>query len=231
MPKCRHGHGRRSSSSQRCLPCRRTAFTRRPTRARRKRAGATPSKTIGSSATWASTMRRPAATLCAARRAASTSGSSGMVRGAGAQPSPSCGAGPAVDHDGLAVHERGRGGREEDAGIGDLLDLAPPAHAHAGRHRVVGLLGRGRVLLGEHAHVALGLHRSGGDAVHADALAAPGHAELAGEVDHRGLGGAVVRHHGRAVDARDRRDVDDGAAAAAGPSSACPPTCSRRRCR
>src|SRR6202040_819048 len=105
----------------------------------RNRAGATPSKTIGSSATWASTMRRPAATFCAARRAASTSGSSGMAGARGPASGRSAlaelGRGPAVDHDGLAVHERGGGGSEEDAGIGDLLDLAPAPHAHASRHR------------------------------------------------------------------------------------------------
>src|SRR5882724_3655484 len=98
---------------------------------------------MGSSATQAAEMRRPAATLWAARRAASTSGSSGIVRSALAE----LGRGPAVDHDGLAGHERRRGGGQEDAGVGDLLHLAPAPHADAGRDRVVGLLGGGRILL------------------------------------------------------------------------------------
>src|SRR5499425_1416323 len=79
MPKWRQGQGRRSSSNQRCLPWRRTARTRRPTRALRKRAGATPSKTMGSSAQRASTMRRPWATFMAMRRPHWTSGSSGIA--------------------------------------------------------------------------------------------------------------------------------------------------------
>src|SRR5581483_10671169 len=128
------------------LPCRRTAFTRRPSSARRMRAGATPSNTIGSFATWASVMRRPRATAWAARRAASTSGSSGMRPAAGL-PLAELRRRASVDHDGLAVHERGGGGGEEDAGIGDLLHPAPAAHAHPRGDRVVGLLGRGRVLL------------------------------------------------------------------------------------
>ena len=107
-------------------------------------------------------------------------------------------------------------GGEEDARVGDLVHLAPAPHARAARHRVVGLLRRGRVLLGQHAHVALGFHRAGRDAVDAYALPPPGHAQRAGEVDDGGLGRAVVRHHGRAVDPGDGGDVDDGPAAALG---------------
>jgi hypothetical protein len=79
MPKWTTSHGRRSSSNQKCLPWRRTARTRRPTSARRIRAGGTRSKTIGSSATVTEAIRRPAVTAAAARRAVSTSGSSGMA--------------------------------------------------------------------------------------------------------------------------------------------------------
>ena len=73
------GQGRRSSSSQRCLPCRRAARTRRPTRARRHTRGrVTPSKTMGS--VGAPHVDDAPAHRDAARRrraAASTSGSSG----------------------------------------------------------------------------------------------------------------------------------------------------------
>ena len=93
------------------------------------------------------------------------------------------------------------------------MDLAPAPHAHAAGHGIVGLLGHGRILLGQHAEVALGLDGSRGDAVDADALASPGHAEGAGEVDDGGLGRAVVRHHGRAVDACDGGHIDDDPAA------------------
>src|SRR6266481_4675047 len=126
------------------------------------------------------------------------------------------GARPAVHDDGRAVHESRGVGREKDARVGDLVHLAPAPHARPARHGVVGLLGRGRVLLGQHAQVSLGLDGPGRDAVDADALAPPRHAERAREVDDGGLGRAVVRHHGRAVDAGDGGDVDDDAAAALG---------------
>src|SRR3989442_1122143 len=61
--------------------------------------------------------------------------------------------------------------------------------------------------------VALGLDGPRRDAVHPDALARPRRAQLAREHDAGGLGRAVVRHHRRAVDAGDRRDVDDDASA------------------
>src|SRR5262245_15510636 len=102
--------------------------------------------------------------------------------------------GAAVDDDRLARHPRRGVGREEDARIGDLLDLAPPPHADARGDRVVRLLAvRPRLL--EHVQIALGLHGARGDAVHADALATPGGAELAGERDDARLGVAVWRHH------------------------------------
>src|SRR5712691_1449045 len=121
--------------------------------------------------------------------------------------------GAAVDDDGRPRHERRGVGRQEDARVRDLVHLAPAAHAHAIGHGVVRLLGRRGILLGQHVHVAFGLHRARGDAVDADVLPPPGHAERAREVDHGRLGGAVVRHHARAVDARDGRHVDDEAAA------------------
>src|SRR5712692_7006533 len=120
--------------------------------------------------------------------------------------------GPAVHHDGLPRHPRRRLGGEEEARIGDLVDLAPAPHADARRDGVVGLLAVGARLL-EHLEIPLGLDGARGDAVDADALAAPGRAELAREHDDGGLGRAVVGHHGRAVDAGDRGDVDDDAAA------------------
>src|SRR4030095_1852801 len=133
--------------------------------------------------------------------------------------------GAAGDDDRLARHPGRRIGREEDARVRDLLDLAPPTHADARGDRVVRLLAvRPRLL--EHVQVALGLHGPRRDAVHANALAAPGGAELAGERDDAGLARAVVRHHRRAVDAGDRRKIDDGAAGrllhhlAAGPLAA-----------
>src|SRR5882724_3824064 len=117
----------------------------------------------------------------------------------------------AVDDDRLARHPGRRIGREEDARVRDLLDLAPASHADARGDRVVRLLAvRPRLL--EHVQVALGLHRPRRDAVHANALASPGGAELACERDDAGLGGPVVRHHGGAVDAGDRRKIDDGTA-------------------
>src|SRR5215471_14528891 len=76
MPKCMASHGLRSSSSQRCLPCRRTPRTRRPSSARRTRDGGS-ANTMGSAVTTTPTMRRPRATPSARTRAASTSGSSG----------------------------------------------------------------------------------------------------------------------------------------------------------
>src|SRR5258705_9217249 len=116
-----------------------------------------------------------------------------------------------VVDDRLARHPGGRIGPEENAGVRDLLDLAPASHADARGDRVVRLLAvRPRLL--EHVQVALGLHRPRRDAVHANALASPGGAELACERDDTGLGGPVVRHHGGPVDARDRRKIDDGAA-------------------
>src|SRR5438552_4154285 len=118
---------------------------------------------------------------------------------------------PAVDDDRLARHPRRGVGGQEDARVRDLVDLAPAAHAHARGHGVVRLLAVGPRLL-EHVQIALGLDGAGSDAVHADALAAPGHAELAREHDDGGLGGAVVRHHRRAVHAGHRGDVDDHAA-------------------
>src|SRR5205809_3269114 len=121
-----------------------------------------------------------------------------------------------VHDDGRTVHEGGGLGSQENARVGDLVHLAPAPHARAVRHRVVGLLGGGRVLLGQHAQVPLGLDGAGGNAVDADALTPPGHAERAGEVDDGGFGRAVVRHHGGAVDAGDGGDVDDHAAAALG---------------
>src|SRR5262252_2907658 len=121
-------------------------------------------------------------------------------------------AGPAVDNDGGAGHERGGLGGEEDARVSDLLHLAPAAHSGAAGHRVVGLLGRRGVLLGQHAQIPLGLHWTGRDAVDADPLAAPGHAKLSREVDHGGLGRAVVGHHRRAVHPGDGGEVDDRAA-------------------
>src|SRR5215470_13563563 len=124
---------------------------------------------------------------------------------------PFAGARPAVDDDGGAGHERGGFRGEEDAWVGDLVDLAPPAHARAARHRVVGLLGHCGVLFGQHAQVPFGLHRPRRDAVDADAEATPRHSQLAGEVDHGGLGRAVVGHHRRAVDPGDGGEVDDGA--------------------
>src|SRR5215470_15745974 len=105
---------------------------------------------------------------------------------------PFAGARPAVDDDGGAGHERGGFRGEEDAWVGDLVDLAPPAHARAARHRVVGLLGHCGVLFGQHAQVAFGLHRPRGDAVDADAEATPRHSQLAGEVDHGGLARALA---------------------------------------
>src|SRR5215510_6929484 len=121
-------------------------------------------------------------------------------------------AGPAVDDDGGPGHER-RGLRgEEDARVSDLLHLAPAAHSGAAGHRVVGLLGRGGVLLGQHAQIPLGLHWTGRDAVDADPLAAPRHSKLSREVDHGGLGRAVVGHHRRAVHPGDGGEVDDRAA-------------------
>src|SRR5215467_2477663 len=93
-------------------------------------------------------------------------------------------AGPAVDNDGGAGHERGGLGGEEDARVGDLLHLAPAAHSGAAGHCVVGLLGRGGVLLGQHAEIPLGLHWTGRDAVDADPLAAPRHSKLSRDVDH-----------------------------------------------
>src|SRR5215813_5204234 len=121
-------------------------------------------------------------------------------------------AGPAVDNDGGAGHERGGLGGEEDARVGDLLHLAPAAHSGAAGHCVVGLLGRGGVLLGQHAEIPLGLHWTGRDAVDADPLAAPRHSKLSREVDHGGLGRAVVGHHRRAVHPGDGGEVDDRAA-------------------
>ena len=87
IPKWKMGQGRRSSSSQRCLPCRRTAVTRRPRSARAKRAGLTPSKTMGSGAHCTDVMRRAGHTLDQ-RAAASTSGNSGYAR---VPPSPARG--------------------------------------------------------------------------------------------------------------------------------------------
>src|SRR6266511_1524862 len=130
-----------------------------------------------------------------------------------ASPLAELGRGTAVHDDGRPRHER-RGLRgQEDARVGDLVHLAPAPHAHAIGHGVVGLLGRRGILLGEHAHVALGFHRPRRDAVDADVLSPPGHPERAREVDHGRLGGAVVRHHARAVDARDGRHSDDDATA------------------
>ena len=82
MPKCTSSQGRPSSSSQKCLPWRRTARTRRPRSAAITRRGVTPSKTIGSAAHHTPTMRRPTASAAVTRRAASTSGSSGTEAGA-----------------------------------------------------------------------------------------------------------------------------------------------------
>src|SRR5882724_197849 len=118
---------------------------------------------------------------------------------------------PAVDDDRLAGHPRRGVGGEEDARIGDLVDLAPAAHADARGHGIVRLLAVGPRLL-EHVQVALGLHRAGRDAVDTDALAPPRHPQLAREHDDAGLRGAVMRHHRGAVDAGDRRDVHDHAA-------------------
>src|SRR5260370_24571864 len=120
--------------------------------------------------------------------------------------------GPAVHHDGLPRHPRRRLGGEEEARRGDLVYLAPAPHADARRDGVVGLLAGGARLL-EHLEIPLGLDGARRDAVHAHALAPPGRAELAREHDDGGLGGAVVGHHGRAVDAGERGDVDDDAAA------------------
>src|SRR5499433_3185299 len=121
-------------------------------------------------------------------------------------------AGPAVDNDGGAGHERGGLGGEEDARVSDLLHLAPAAHSGAAGHRVVGLLGRRGVLLGQYAQIPFGIHWTGSAANGADQLAAPGHAKLSREVDHGGFGRAVVRHHRRAVHPGDGGEVDDRAA-------------------
>src|SRR5258705_342936 len=88
----------------------------------------------------------------------------------------------AVDDDRLARHPGRRIGREEDARERDLLDLAPASHADARGDRVVRLLAvRPRLL--EHVQLALGLHRPRRDAVHANALASPGGAEIAYGLD------------------------------------------------
>src|SRR5256885_17150000 len=89
---------------------------------------------------------------------------------------------PAVDDDRLARHPRRGVGGQEDARVRDLVDLAPAAHAHARGHGVVRLLAVGPRLL-EHVQIALGLDGAGRDAVHPDALPAPGHPELAPEPD------------------------------------------------
>src|SRR4029450_2147108 len=83
----------------------------------------------------------------------------------------------AVDDDRLARHPGRRIGREKDARIRDLLDLAPASHADARGNVVVGLLALRPPLL-DHVQVALGLHGPRRDAVHTNALAAPGGAEL-----------------------------------------------------
>src|SRR5262249_12208723 len=120
--------------------------------------------------------------------------------------------GPAVDDDGLTGHPGRRIGCQEDARVCDLLDPAPPPHADARGDRVVRLLAvRPRLL--EDVQIALGLDGTRRDAVHPDALAAPRGAELTGERDDARLGGAVVRHHRGAIDAGDRREIHDDAAA------------------
>src|SRR5262245_58662719 len=111
--------------------------------------------------------------------------------------------GAAVDDDRLARHPRRRVGREKDARIRDLLDLAPAPHPDARGDVVVGLLAiRPRLL--EHVQIALGLHGPRRDTVHTNALAAPGVAELTRERDDPGFLRAVMRHHRGAVDAGDR---------------------------
>src|SRR6267142_396240 len=84
--------------------------------------------------------------------------------------------GAAVDDDRLAGHPRRRVRSEKDARIGDLLDLAPPPHAHTRGDRVVRLLAVRPGLL-EHVQVPLGLHRARRDAVHAHTFATPRGAE------------------------------------------------------
>src|SRR5262245_43148441 len=82
----------------------------------------------------------------------------------------------AIHDDGRTRHEGRRVRGEEDARIRDLFHLAPAAHADPARHRVVGLLRGGRILLREHADVALGLHGTRRDAVDANVLPSPRHA-------------------------------------------------------
>ena len=77
MPKWKASQGRRSSSSQRCLPRRPTAFTRRPRTRGDDRRGLWPAYTTGSSKTLTAAMRRPLSQRCTRRRCDSTSGSSG----------------------------------------------------------------------------------------------------------------------------------------------------------
>src|SRR5207245_2834647 len=120
--------------------------------------------------------------------------------------------GPAVHDDRLPGHPRGRIGGEEDAGVRDLLDPAPAAHPDARGDRFIGLLRLG-VGLRQHLEVAFGLDGPRRDAIHTDALARPRRAQLAREHDDGGFRRAVVRHHRRAVDAGDRRDVHDDSGA------------------
>lgn len=79
-PNWKDGKGGASSWSQRFLPLRRAATMVRPTMARSKAARpAAATTTLASSATAQRAMRLPTQCACSARRAASTSGSSGIA--------------------------------------------------------------------------------------------------------------------------------------------------------
>src|SRR5262249_55822116 len=113
---------------QRCLPCRPTPSTRRPSKAWRTLRGARPPRTIGSGAHQTREILRPTATRPARTRAVSTSGSSGIG------PWP-----PRLLHDLEQLHvEDQRGarldlGRRSAVAVGDRRGTHQPglaAHLH-----------------------------------------------------------------------------------------------------
>src|SRR6185503_19414419 len=221
MPKWKRGQGRRSSSSQRCLPCRRTAVTRRPRSARAKRAGLTPSKTMESGAHCTDVIRRPRATRWISARAASTSGNSGTTR-LPCRPAlrlddleqlhleDQSGAG--LDRGGRTTIAVGNGGRtDEPALAADLHGLDPlrPAWDHLVQRKGRGLLplhaavehgavGEGAVIV--HLHGVGGLGRGARSRLDGGDDETGGRANgalLRGRLFEIGLAHLLLRHGGR----------------------------------
>ena len=149
-----------------------------------------------------------------------------------AYPSPTWGGGPPSITMVAPVMKRRRGGGQEDARVGDLLHLAPEPHADAGRDRVVGLLGGGRILLGEHAQVALGLHRAGARYSSPARPCGPRPSRASRvKVTPRPWGARRSATSSSSRTPPRSRRMLMMKPEPSGPSSAGPPTCSRRKCR